>query len=266
MSMLIRINLNRMATEKLERILAQGEASDAKLSLLQHEIKQEAEQRLFLNAARGERAQGDRTAQAVERGELDSHSLVSGPGRWDLFFNILHIPPIVKLSRGRLLQYNNALVEIAKLPVEEQIGKIKKLVAAEEQDPPGFGVRSFGHILGNSVALFHRDRAGLGCALAMIATERYRLTNMRWPRGLEELVPTYLPNVPLDPFSGKELRYHRLNDGVVIYSVGPDGEANGGRFDKDANRRGREVSCRLWDVPKRRQLPKPPAQAAHEQE
>ena len=32
------------------------------------------------------------------------------------------------------------------------------------------------------------------------------------PPSLSELVPKYLPQTPLDPFSGEELRYRRHND------------------------------------------------------
>jgi len=35
--------------------------------------------------------------------------------------------------------------------------------------------------------------------------------------------------MPDDPFDGQPLRYHRLDKGYVIYSIGSDGEDNGGR-------------------------------------
>jgi hypothetical protein len=49
-----------------------------------------------------------------------------------------------------------------------------------------------------------------------------------------------------------------LDDGVVIYSVGADGKDNGGKLDKNPTKDGTDRGFRLWDVPKRRQPPKPP--------
>jgi len=47
---------------------------------------------------------------------------------------------------------------------------------------------------------------------------------------LAELVPAYLPAIPLDPYSGKSLCEKLLNDGLTVYSVGRDGIDNGGTF------------------------------------
>ena len=48
------------------------------------------------------------------------------------------------------------------------------------------------------------------------------------PNQLSDLVPTFLPVVPSDPFDGKPLRYKTLAKGYVVYSVGDDREDNGG--------------------------------------
>jgi hypothetical protein len=42
------------------------------------------------------------------------------------------------------------------------------------------------------------------------------------PERLDQLVPDFLPAVPLDPFDGKPLRYRREGAGWVIWSVGSD--------------------------------------------
>lgn len=62
-----------------------------------------------------------------------------------------------------------------------------------------------------------RDRAALGVAL-----RRHRLDHGTWPARLDELVPTYLREVPRDPFDGKPVRYD-VRDGVpTAWLVGPD--------------------------------------------
>ena len=67
-------------------------------------------------------------------------------------------------------------------------------------------------------------------ALTALAVERYRLIHdWRMPEALTDLVPDLLAGVPRDPFDGQPLRYNRLKDGYVVYSVGPDRIDHGGR-------------------------------------
>jgi len=73
-----------------------------------------------------------------------------------------------------------------------------------------------------NIALLHTARAGL-------AVQRYRLASGKIPDSLAELVPTYLDAVPKDPFDGKELRYKKLETGFVVYSIGEDGNDDGGK-------------------------------------
>jgi hypothetical protein len=68
---------------------------------------------------------------------------------------------------------------------------------------------------------------------AALAVERYRLVNGKLPNQLSDLVPTFLPAVPSDPFDGKPLRYKTLTIGYVVYSVGDDRQDNGG-VEKDS--------------------------------
>jgi hypothetical protein len=62
--------------------------------------------------------------------------------------------------------------------------------------------------------------------------------------------------VPTDPFDGRPLRYRRLADGVVVYSVGDDRADDGGTLADDfPPPAGTDLGVRLWDVPHRRQPP-----------
>jgi hypothetical protein len=104
-----------------------------------------------------------------------------------------------------------------------------------------------------------RARSLLRSASSAVAAERFRLERGRWPESLEELVPAYLRAVPLDPFDGRPLRFRRLADGVVVYSVGPDGTDDGGEVLNDPQTPGlpKDSGTRLWD-PRQRRLPAPP--------
>jgi hypothetical protein len=73
-----------------------------------------------------------------------------------------------------------------------------------------------------------RETGRLRAAAAGVAAVRFRQAEGRWPRSLEELVPKWLPEAPIDPFTGKPLAYRVDDEGVVIYSVGVDGQDDGG--------------------------------------
>ena len=65
--------------------------------------------------------------------------------------------------------------------------------------------------------------------LAVIALNRFELRHGKLPSSLEALVPEFLATVPYDYMSAKPLRYRVGSDGrYVIYSVGEDGQDDGG--------------------------------------
>jgi hypothetical protein len=71
--------------------------------------------------------------------------------------------------------------------------------------------------------------AGRRLTITAIALKRYELAHNAYPASLNELVPIYLPKVPLDFMDGEPLRYKLRPDGsFLLYSVGDDGEDNGG--------------------------------------
>lgn len=72
-------------------------------------------------------------------------------------------------------------------------------------------------------------------ARAVIAMERFRLANGRWPGSLDELVPEYLDTVPLDRFDGAPLRYRLAEGFPILYSIGVDRSDDGGRHATQAD-------------------------------
>src|SRR5439155_15048839 len=94
-------------------------------------------------------------------------------------------------------------------------------------------------------------------AVVAVAAEQFRRSRGRWPATLDELVPDYLTAVPCDPQDLKPLRLARAPDGIVVYSIGPDGTDDGGDVGPGISTtiKGRDVGIRLWDPDKRRQPP-----------
>jgi len=77
-----------------------------------------------------------------------------------------------------------------------------------------------------------RLRAQQQVMTAALACERYRHDQGEYPNSLQQLMPDYLPEVPIDPMDGEPLRYRRaVEDTAVIYSISTDLEDDGGATD-----------------------------------
>jgi hypothetical protein len=85
-----------------------------------------------------------------------------------------------------------------------------------------------------------RGIAHLRTAQVALAIQRYRLAASEIPDSLSDLVPTYLDEVPKDPFGGNELRYKKLDVGYVVYSIGEDLTDDGGKEKLPKSKRNRE--------------------------
>jgi hypothetical protein len=79
-------------------------------------------------------------------------------------------------------------------------------------------------------------------ATTALALERFRNEHHQLPEKLEELVPAILPELPEDPFSttlsrkygvASQLEYRRTPKGYILYSVGRDGQDDGGREESE---------------------------------
>jgi len=71
--------------------------------------------------------------------------------------------------------------------------------------------------------------AAIRLAATALTVERFRADRGRLPDNLSELTPQFLDALPPDPFDGAPLRYRRLTNGYVIYSIDADGHDDGGR-------------------------------------
>jgi hypothetical protein len=66
-------------------------------------------------------------------------------------------------------------------------------------------------------------------AVAALAVERFRLAHTNaLPEKLGQLAPTCCKAIPADPFDGKPLRYNTHGASYAVYSIGSDGQDDGG--------------------------------------
>ena len=150
----------------------------------------------------------------------------------------LPLRPWVARQATHALRISLHAVNAAQLPWPARIEALRQLAAL--QPDPGTargrpGISDYGRYIIRGVGEegVIRDATRLTqvrSALAALAVERFRRDHSGGlPSTLEETVPTYMPVVPEDPFTGRPLRY--LVDGTrfVVYSPGPDGKDDGGQ-------------------------------------
>lgn len=81
-----------------------------------------------------------------------------------------------------------------------------------------------------SVELYYRALAERRMAACALAIRLYEREHGQLPATLTELVPQYLPAVPLDPMAAdnRPISYHPDGEAPILYSVGDNGRDDGG--------------------------------------
>jgi hypothetical protein len=256
-SQLIRVAGVSVACQSVERTLAQGEPAGADLADLQRRLAEEDAHPGAWVAARGERALMHELFDALESGEVNLSQAGGNdntPPSWQerCFAHIIR--DRFRGDHPLLLSLLTRAVAVAGLPPHEQADAERAFRDEARGLPESATVaRLLLPALDKVFAACRRKHAQVRCLVAALAAERYRQKHGRWPESLAGLAPDYLAAVPLDPFDGQPLRYRRLADGVVVYSVGVDKTDDGGNIDrKNPHQSGTDLGCRLWDVGQRR--------------
>lgn len=241
------------AVRGLEQILAYGEAPAAELEAVQRLLEEEARHPAQLIAARAERAGVHEYLTVVRLGKFNRAA-------YGMQTSFLGATGDDLIDRARAsgchaeyLRQLTELVEIAKLPPEQQYDRLQKVPAIEARAPVFLEAMYRGEDFRKGAEFFHRGTALLRCAIAATAAERYRLKHGHWPDALTDLVPGFLQAVPPDPMDGKPLRFRRLADGLLIYSVGTDRTDHGGHLDRaQLASPNLDLGFQLWDAEIRR--------------
>jgi hypothetical protein len=270
LSQLVRLALRVRAARRVERLLGMTAPDDATLAALQGHLTAEATEQPFVVGLRGERAARHVLCENLRSGEASLElfrrlisQTVADPSApaWSL--------RQLDGDQALLLRNMNRALAIATLPPEQQAplwdeyDRDVRAVWAEARPAGRHALAALLLIaLGRTADKAQHDRALLASACAALAAERFRRAKQRWPETLAELVPAYLPAVPVDPYSGKPLLYKHLPDGMAVYSVGKNGVDDDGVSlsptpdDPDA-----DLGIRLWSQAQRRLAGLPPEEA-----
>ena len=258
-SQLVRLACRHMMESTVERVLAQSQPSERALSNLQEALANDAREPRMRIGVRGERAGEHYMMTNLASGKISFSQVASdkkAPSLWDVLIDWL-ARPHYKQSHAWQLRYLTDVIEALDKPGAEQELLFQELKGRLKEAPSTAALFASGVI--RAATAERRGNASTRCAVVGLAAERYRLKTGSWPKRLDDLVTaSLLKAVPADPYDGAPLRFRRANDGLVIYSVGPEGKGDGtalddGRFDPNEVR----VEFRLWDVARRRQPPRP---------
>ena len=251
------------ALDGLERLLGHLEIPELDLKQFQAKLSAEAAHDPWPIGLRGERAWKHQAFDATEHGVLPISKLrqsfpkavpaTTWQDKAREWFGD-QLPVDLAEAHARCLRQHTLLLrKTLNSPWHQRAAAVAEFEKDAFDDSPfplGFGVDM----------LFHRlqfSQAQLFSAIAAVAAERYRLRHGHWPDSLNELVPDFLPSIAADPFDGQPLRYKRLADGIVIYTIGPNLADDGGNLAREyPPGEGTDIGFRLWDVASRGQTPK----------
>ena len=239
LSQIVRCNCALIGLDALKWVVRWAPLNDAELAKLSDALDPFSNERTFWRGLVGERC--------TWIGVWDTRM---GPGL-GAYGPELNIDALKKHIQSALfdadLVYMLRILDIAiqgaKLPPEESHSKLQEATKLAQEAPSDYLITNWNGG-GTPTVVFDgesnvfagirftglRDRtvAGSRTAAAALAVKRYQLQNKALPDSLGQVVPRYMPAVPLDPYDGQPLRYRKEADKYVVYSISKNGRDDGG--------------------------------------
>ncbi len=150
------------------------------------------------------------------------------------FYSNPVVGPLRQYDERTMLVCMTELIELAEQPyhqIDRQLKDWERRLS--QQRIPTLLTRAFVPALSRSLKVLADAEAVLATAQTGVALELYRLSHGYYPDALSDLAPDFLPEIPLDPFDGKPLRYVKSDDRVLVYSIGEDLRDDGGSAEPD---------------------------------
>jgi hypothetical protein len=242
LSQFFRLSCNSLAVSCLERAINRVEFTDEQLAALGACLAGARDDEGMARAFAGDRCcsigvfKDPKLALAVSGGR-------SAPGA--VFYRAYTVAGLGDVGATMYIDFSDAYIEATKLAPHERQEACAAIDKRMKETPRiHVLVEAISPSFSRIVTVDVSDMAKLRTACTAIAVERYRLATGRLPESPGELVPAYLDSVGKDPFDGKDLRYKRLEAGFVVYSVGEDGQDDGGTERRGA-KKGR---AKQWDI------------------
>ncbi|MBN1257214.1 MAG: hypothetical protein JXA52_05865 [Planctomycetes bacterium] len=252
-SQLVRFASDEYTFKSIEEVLNRIPLDEAQLKSLGSMFEQEADPKAMLHGLFGEQSSIYDVFESVHNSPLGAvdiikgHSNIRGIKKSDIIISACALLySFSGTSQADMKFYLEMMIDyfaIAELPAEERLAAAKTLKAKLSNIPSHLVISRM--MLPSITGVFTRELqhiANMRLVQAALAVERYRLRHGKLPDSLSDLKPEFLPEIPLDPFDGKLLRYKLLAKGYMVYSIGQDQADNGGLDYKKIG------SLRPWDV------------------
>ena len=226
-SQLVRIAIHGMAIGLIEELLPQVEFLDEDLRRLQADLRAADWRDGLQRGLAGERSTGLLTFRNPSTLDPDMRQVGWVANNDDLLLYLrLHQQLIDAANEPwpQALQQVEQVDQQIKKIVGSPLGRVRHIFTALMMPAANAAFQAGARIDASSQA-----------ADAAIAVELFRRKHGKLPTKLDELVPEFLPQLPLDPFDGQPLRFLVRDDEYVIYSIGADRVDNGGQKQPNPN-------------------------------
>jgi hypothetical protein len=244
---LVQVALQTIAYSAFWDGTSQHAWSDAQLAAFQRRFEGLKQRDSLVQAFRGERLFGKTCFELMREGRLNPETLDAMDGGGDGFSG-------GAMPKAWLLQnqaYHSRVMDqvvdaLQRCDPERGIAAKGSIWETERIDQTVFDTanrrfhpyRILTHMLLPSLAKVHakadRSLTTSRLAITVAALERHRLATGTYPKSLDDLVPRWVPAVPLDPMDGQPLRYRLNADGTfTVYGVGPNHTDDNGVFESN---------------------------------
>jgi hypothetical protein len=235
-SQLVRIAGWAIISKRCEFILNGATLSDDQLAELQALFRNAERSDTMARGLGGERATGlvvflGSRYQGNIFGSANSAPTLKDRMLTSLYYGLLKSTGILHKDKTFYLDVMATNMAAAEAPFPQRLTLAQRASSAVLSPPSRMLIfsRMLLPALGRAIQRDGEHAAHIRTTQTAIAIERFRRAhNNNLPADLNELVPTYLPSVLLDPFDGQPLRFKRLATGYVVYSIGTDLRDDGG--------------------------------------
>jgi hypothetical protein len=137
---------------------------------------------------------------------------------------------VLQLDQACLLRSELDLVDLSQEPYHTAKERLDELQTELVDSVPRLYVltRQLVPALTKLQMAVARAQAWVRTARVGLALETFRAKTGAYPDSLGALVPSLLPELPLDPFTGGGLLYRLEDKELLVYSVGDNGKDDGG--------------------------------------
>jgi len=146
------------------------------------------------------------------------------------YFPYSDVVGVPDMDHADYLNFMDRYIAMLDLPVEERLQAVNDIDNEVNSIPKTFPItRLYTPRASKLLLLDIRYLAFLNAAQCALLVEQYRLDHEgQLPRELKELVPDYVETLPVDPYDGSSIKYKKIGDGYIVYSIGDDQKDDGG--------------------------------------